>query len=214
MARQKVEQEGNAIDTILLLLSTPDDLWSCNNILTGLYQILTPELDITSASAVDLCITDASSLNLLQERLSDHENGSAAPPPVILVASANAFDDLDQELLAGVDDIITRPIQPAELAIRLRRQLQGGGRAKQRIRFQGTHYGSKTRSVHPVEDDQWYNGLFVSHHIVMLLLDPANGSILDANPAACNYYGWSREAFLLLNISDISTLPVEKSASR
>lgn len=35
--------------------------------------------------------------------------------------------------------------------------------------------------------------LFEDGHVVMLLIDPEDGSIHDANPAACRFYGWDRE---------------------
>lgn len=35
--------------------------------------------------------------------------------------------------------------------------------------------------------------LFENHHTVMLLVDSTSGTILDANPAAERFYGWSRE---------------------
>lgn len=35
-----------------------------------------------------------------------------------------------------------------------------------------------------------YRALFENNHAAMLLIDPADGSIVDANPAAAEYYGW------------------------
>ncbi len=52
--------------------------------------------------------------------------------------------------------------------------------------------------------------LFESHTAIMLLLDPATGNIVDANPAASRYYGWSREELRQMKIQDINMLPEEK----
>ena len=49
--------------------------------------------------------------------------------------------------------------------------------------------------------------LFDRSHSVMLLIDPGTGAIVDANPMACSFYGYSREALLGLKITDINTLP-------
>ena len=38
-----------------------------------------------------------------------------------------------------------------------------------------------------------YRRIFEQHHTVMLIIDPATGSILHSNPAAADYYGWSVE---------------------
>ncbi len=47
----------------------------------------------------------------------------------------------------------------------------------------------------PVEQAaEFYRSLFENRHTVMLLLDPQDGRILDANPAAVAFYGWGREA--------------------
>jgi len=46
----------------------------------------------------------------------------------------------------------------------------------------------------------------------MLLIDPDTGALLDANPSACAYYGYSRDTFLGMKISDINILPREKVA--
>ena len=56
------------------------------------------------------------------------------------------------------------------------------------------------------ESEERYKSLFNNNHSVMLLINPVNGQIVDANPAACNYYGWSRIEMLKKNISEINTL--------
>ena len=52
--------------------------------------------------------------------------------------------------------------------------------------------------------------LFENNHAVMLILDPETGAIVDANPAACAFYGWSRDQLRAMRISDVNTLPLEK----
>lgn len=55
--------------------------------------------------------------------------------------------------------------------------------------------------------EQRYRSLFENRHTVMLLLDPADGAIVDANPAAVEFYGWTREEMRRKRITDINTLP-------
>ena len=52
-----------------------------------------------------------------------------------------------------------------------------------------------------------YESLFHNHHTIMLLIAPRTGAIVDANPAACTFYGYSREQFRSLNIADLNALP-------
>ena len=59
----------------------------------------------------------------------------------------------------------------------------------------------------PRESEALYRCLFENNHAVMLLIDPADAAIIDANPAACAYYGWSREALQQKKIDEINTLP-------
>ncbi len=56
------------------------------------------------------------------------------------------------------------------------------------------------------ESESRYRSLFESNHAVMLLVDPEEGRIVDANPAACDYYGWSRSTLKRLAVWDINTL--------
>ncbi|MDQ5910714.1 MAG: hypothetical protein QG599_2811 [Pseudomonadota bacterium] len=51
-----------------------------------------------------------------------------------------------------------------------------------------------------------YNALFETNNAIKLLIDPADGRILDANSAASAFYGYSREQLLRLHISQINTL--------
>ncbi|MBC7266896.1 MAG: PAS domain S-box protein [Coriobacteriia bacterium] len=51
-----------------------------------------------------------------------------------------------------------------------------------------------------------YRSLFQDSASAMLLIDPADGSIKDANKAAERFYGWSRDELTRMRISDINTL--------
>ncbi len=54
--------------------------------------------------------------------------------------------------------------------------------------------------------------MFSDHIACMLIIDPETGRILDANPAACKFYGYEMTELLLLNIQDINMLPAEETA--
>ena len=61
-----------------------------------------------------------------------------------------------------------------------------------------------------LESEKRYRSLFENHHTIMLLIDPEKEVIVDANPAALWFYGWSKEAFQGKPVSEINTLPPEK----
>ncbi|THB63836.1 MAG: PAS domain S-box protein, partial [Desulfovibrio sp.] len=60
------------------------------------------------------------------------------------------------------------------------------------------------------ESESRYRALFEGNAVVMLLIDPENGAILNANKAACDYYGWSHEDLTRMTITEINTLSPEQ----
>ncbi len=70
----------------------------------------------------------------------------------------------------------------------------------------------ETQSRQLLFSEQRYRSLFENDHTVMLLIDPADGRIVDANPAAAHFYGWSREALKTMFITQINILPKEEIA--
>ncbi|NTU58354.1 MAG: PAS domain S-box protein [Chlorobiaceae bacterium] len=55
-----------------------------------------------------------------------------------------------------------------------------------------------------------YRSLFQNRHTVMLIIDKETGAIIDANPAAINYYGYSLDELCRMNIGQINTLTKEQ----
>ncbi len=64
----------------------------------------------------------------------------------------------------------------------------------------------KDMEVELKKSEERYKSLFENNHSAMLLIDPSDAAIVDANPAACNYYGYPRETMLRMKISDVNTL--------
>ncbi len=56
------------------------------------------------------------------------------------------------------------------------------------------------------ESEGRYKSLFDNNHSVMLLIDPETGNIVDANPAAQSFYGYSHEEITQKKISAINQL--------
>jgi PAS domain S-box-containing protein len=56
------------------------------------------------------------------------------------------------------------------------------------------------------ESEERYRNLFQNNHAIQLVIDPDSGNIVDANPAACRYYGYDMGSFSALKITDINTL--------
>lgn len=60
------------------------------------------------------------------------------------------------------------------------------------------------------ESEERYRRLFEDSAAVMLVLDPQDGRIVDANPAAERFYGWSREQLTSMRAGDINTSGAEE----
>ena len=61
-----------------------------------------------------------------------------------------------------------------------------------------------------MESEGRYRSLFENNHAVMLIIDPTNGVVVDANPAACAFYGWTHGELVGRHILTINTLDPEK----
>lgn len=61
-----------------------------------------------------------------------------------------------------------------------------------------------------MEAEERYRGLFKNNHAIMLLIDPQDGSIVDVNEAAVEFYGWPVEIMKSMKITQINTLSPEE----
>lgn len=54
---------------------------------------------------------------------------------------------------------------------------------------------------------QRYQNMFNKHIAIMLIIEPISGKIIDANTAACKFYGYSKEELCQMSIHEINALP-------
>lgn len=82
----------------------------------------------------------------------------------------------------------------------------GGGRLGEVIVFRDVdqEYAS-LEALQEREED--YRSLFEDHIAVKLIIELDSGKIVDANHAAAEFYGWSRETLCNMNIREINQLP-------
>lgn len=64
------------------------------------------------------------------------------------------------------------------------------------------------------DSEERYRQAFKSNLAVKYLYDPQSGLIVDANEAACQYYGYSREEMTSKVVFDLSTAPEEQVRAR
>lgn len=80
-------------------------------------------------------------------------------------------------------------------------------------RFIGTHtdisdYKKLADELKKSEDR--YFSLFNNNHAIMLLIDPESGRIADANPAAIEFYGYTKDELTAKSAHELNTLPAEE----
>ena len=56
------------------------------------------------------------------------------------------------------------------------------------------------------ENEALFSNLFEHHAAAQLIIEPDSGSITDANEAAAEFYGWTREQLQQMRLQDINTL--------
>jgi len=57
------------------------------------------------------------------------------------------------------------------------------------------------------ESEERHRQMFLGNASMMLVIDPESGTVVDANPAACAFYGYPIESFRGRSLRDITTLP-------
>lgn len=59
------------------------------------------------------------------------------------------------------------------------------------------------------DSENRYRSLFENNHAAMLIINPVDSTIVDANPAACQFYGWTRQQLQQMLITQINALSPE-----
>ena len=116
--------------------------------------------------------------------------------PVILVTGKGDEEIAVKALKLGVFDYITK---------------DQGYLYKLPSVVENAYYSMRLSREHDalLESEKRYRSLFENNHVAMMLIDPKSGSIIDANPAAVSFYGWTRRELTEKSIYDINTLTSE-----
>ena len=116
--------------------------------------------------------------------------------PVILVTGKGDEEIAVKALKLGVFDYVTK---------------DRGYLFKLPSIVENAYYSMRLSREHDalVESEKRYRSLFENNHVAMILVDPANGDIVDANPAAVSFYGWTHKELTAKSMHDINTLTTE-----
>lgn len=104
------------------------------------------------------------------------------------------YTDEDVAVLTLVMDAMWRIVRKKEAEHLL---LEANEQLEQRV---------TERTVELRQSEARYRSLFANNHSVMLLIDPESGEIMEANPAAESFYGYTAAEFHGMNIDRINCL--------
>ena len=120
---------------------------------------------------------------------------------VLLAAVSNKgtdYTDEDVAVLTLVMDTMWRVVRKKEAEQLL---LEANEQLEHRV---------TERTIELRQSEARYRSLFANNHSVMLLLDPDSGEIMEANPAAESFYGYTAAEFRGMKIDRINCIPPDE----
>lgn len=84
------------------------------------------------------------------------------------------------------------------------------------LRMVGVNFditGRKKLEQDLIESEQKYKDLFNQNSAVRIVIDVDSGDLYDVNPAACSFYGYTREQMLGMNVTAINGMPIHEVLS-
>jgi PAS domain S-box-containing protein len=108
-------------------------------------------------------------------------------PIILLTTTAN---HTQKEYPHFIDDTVFVPFSESEWHRRLSTYFRLSKAGKERLG----------------REEDWFKTLFTNSQSVMLLIDPESGRIVDANKAACRFYGYSHTRLTQMKIQQINQL--------
>ena len=85
-------------------------------------------------------------------------------------------------------------------------QRRAGRELVDQLALKQLNHDLEARVTALAQSESRYRRFFENSSSVMLIMDPRDGAIIDANQAAARFYGWSQRELLTMNISQINIL--------
>lgn len=118
----------------------------------------------------------------------------SAPPFVVLTGSMNEETAVECMKAGASDYVIKEHMTRLPFAV-------ADAIERQKSRLLAAESARKLR-----ESEERYHSLFENSHAVMIIIDPESLTVVEANQAACDFYGWTKEALLGQKITVYNTL--------
>jgi PAS domain S-box-containing protein len=134
-------------------------------------------------------------------RIVDGASGSAVPSPVAKVLREGGAVELGNHIVLIAGDGSEHQVADSCSAIRdARGQVIGAV-----LVFRDVSEEYRQRMALRASEER-HRILFEKNRAIQLLVDAATGAVIDANPAACDFYGYTRERLRQMTIGEINAL--------
>lgn len=117
--------------------------------------------------------------------------------PILAISPSGDDITVERAFGAGADDVILPPLRRIMLRQRVGRLIKE------------VDLASRLR-----EQDRLNHQLFDQNNVLRLVIEPDSGAILDANPAACHFYGYTRDSFRQKRLNDLDAQPTRQMMQR
>lgn len=145
-------------------------------------------------------LTERDVVRLIATGRTDRTAGALASRPVISVPSTRS-------VLAARDLMTSRDVRHL-VVVADNGEIQGVLGLGQIMRAIEHSFVAEMKAELDLSERR-YTALFEQNRAVQLLIDPETGVIVDANPAACRFYGHDRSRLRGMRIQEINILPPE-----
>jgi len=134
--------------------------------------------------------------------------------PVIFMSALNDSSYIVKAFSTGGVDYITKPFQNSEVLARVQthialRKTQQALEAKNE-ELQQEMTERKKIEAELRKSELRYRQIFEQNKAIKLIIDPVESSIVNANQAACQFYGYSLKTITSMKITDINMLSMEE----
>lgn len=118
-------------------------------------------------------------------------------PDIVIIVLTETISEMDaiECIKAGVSNIINVDQISNMLMI-----------VQDALKFRQARLEKRQIEEQLLESEAKFRAMFQNNHAVMLIIDPENGTIVEANPAACQYYGWTDFENNKKNVTDLDVL--------
>ncbi len=168
-------------------------------------------------SALEKKKPDLILLDILMPEISGYEacdrlkaSPETADIPVIFISALGQVNDKVKAFAKGAVDYISKPFQEEEVLARVETHLKLR-KLNLQLEEQNRLLKQEIAEREKVEEtlrqsEEKYHSIFETNRAVKLIVDPESGGIVDANNAACEFYGYSKDRLTGMSIADIDTL--------